>query len=175
MSGLIKTLCSAVESKGSGSKVKVQDSSVGVSVQSYLQGPSKNVPVQSRKKVLDSAECLKLTCSLFSMPRTKRREFLSRVSDSVRRQLIFEGKHIRKLITDSCIAYDPELCWAIENTVNGSDDTAEEILEERLNRNRLPEDGLSGKENRSGLPVSIHAPARQRAPAMSWRSARICR
>lgn len=140
MSGLIKTLCSAVESKGSGSKVKVQDSSVGVSVQSYLQGPSKNVPVQSRKKVLDSAECLKLTCSLFSMPRTKRREFLSRVSDSVRRQLIFEGKHIRKLITDSCIAYDPELCWAIENTVNGSDDTAEEILEERLNRNRLPED-----------------------------------
>lgn len=140
MSGLIKTLCSAVESKGSGSKVKVQDSSVGVSVQSYLQGPSKNVPVQSRKKVLDSAECLKLTCTLFSMPRTKRREFLSRVSDSVRRQLIFEGKHIRKLITDSCIAYDPELCWAIENTVNGSDDTAEEILEERLNRNRLPED-----------------------------------
>lgn len=140
MSGLIKTLCSAVESKGSGSKVKVQDSSVGVSVQSYLQGPSKNVPVQSRKKVLDSAECLKLTCSLFSMPRMKRREFLSRVSDSVRRQLIFEGKHIRKLITDSCIAYDPELCWAIENTVNGSDDTAEEILEERLNRNRLPED-----------------------------------
>ena len=140
MSGLIKTLCSAVESKGSGSKVKVQDSSVGVSVQSYLQGPSKNVPVQSRKKVLDSAECLKLTCSLFSMPRTKRREFLSRVSDSVRRQLIFEGKHIRKLITDSCIAYDPELCWAIENTVNGSDDTAEEILEERLSRNRLPED-----------------------------------
>lgn len=140
MSGLIKTLCSAVESKGSGSKVKVQDSSVGVSVQSYLQGPSKNVPVQSHKKVLDSAECLKLTCSLFSMPRTKRREFLSRVSDSVRRQLIFEGKHIRKLITDSCIAYDPELCWAIENTVNGSDDTAEEILEERLNRNRLPED-----------------------------------
>lgn len=140
MSGLIKTLCSAVESKGSGSKVKVQDSSVGVSVQSYLQGPSKNVPVQSRKKVLDSAECLKLTCSLFSMPRTKRREFLSRVSDSVRHQLIFEGKHIRKLITDSCIAYDPELCWAIENTVNGSDDTAEEILEERLNRNRLPED-----------------------------------
>lgn len=140
MSGLIKTLCSAVESKGSGSKVKVQDSSVGVSVQSYLQGPSKNVPVQSRKKVLDSAECLKLTCSLFSMPRTKRREFLSRVSDSVRRQLIFEGKHIRKLITDSCIAYDPELCWAIENTVNGSDDTAEEILEERLNRNRLPGD-----------------------------------
>lgn len=140
MSGLIKTLCSAVESKGSGSKVKVQDSSVGVSVQSYLQGTSKNVPVQSRKKVLDSAECLKLTCSLFSMPRTKRREFLSRVSDSVRRQLIFEGKHIRKLITDSCIAYDPELCWAIENTVNGSDDTAEEILEERLNRNRLPED-----------------------------------
>lgn len=140
MYGLIKTLCSAVESKGSGSKVKVQDSSVGVSVQSYLQGPSKNVPVQSRKKVLDSAECLKLTCSLFSMPRTKRREFLSRVSDSVRRQLIFEGKHIRKLITDSCIAYDPELCWAIENTVNGSDDTAEEILEERLNRNRLPED-----------------------------------
>lgn len=140
MSGLIKTLCSAVESKGSGSKVKVQDSSVGVSVQSYLQGPSKNVPVQSRKKVLDSAECLKLTCSFFSMPRTKRREFLSRVSDSVRRQLIFEGKHIRKLITDSCIAYDPELCWAIENTVNGSDDTAEEILEERLNRNRLPED-----------------------------------
>lgn len=140
MSGLIKTLCSAVEPKGSGSKVKVQDSSVGVSVQSYLQGPSKNVPVQSRKKVLDSAECLKLTCSLFSMPRTKRREFLSRVSDSVRRQLIFEGKHIRKLITDSCIAYDPELCWAIENTVNGSDDTAEEILEERLNRNRLPED-----------------------------------
>lgn len=140
MSGLIKTLCSAVESKGSGSKVKVQDSSVGVSLQSYLQGPSKNVPVQSRKKVLDSAECLKLTCSLFSMPRTKRREFLSRVSDSVRRQLIFEGKHIRKLITDSCIAYDPELCWAIENTVNGSDDTAEEILEERLNRNRLPED-----------------------------------
>ena len=140
MSGLIKTLFSAVESKGSGSKVKVQDSSVGVSVQSYLQGPSKNVPVQSRKKVLDSAECLKLTCSLFSMPRTKRREFLSRVSDSVRRQLIFEGKHIRKLITDSCIAYDPELCWAIENTVNGSDDTAEEILEERLNRNRLPED-----------------------------------
>lgn len=140
MSGLIKTLCSAVESKGSGSKVKVQDSSVGVSVQSYLQGPSKNVPVQSRKKVLDSAECLKLTCSLFSMPRTKRRELLSRVSDSVRRQLIFEGKHIRKIITDSCIAYDPELCWAIENTVNGSDDTAEEILEERLNRNRLPED-----------------------------------
>lgn len=140
MSGLIKTLCSAVELKGSGSEVKVQDSSVGVSVQSYLQGPSKNVPVQSRKKVLDSAECLKLTCSLFSMPRTKRREFLSRVSDSVRRQLIFEGKHIRKLITDSCIAYDPELCWAIENTVNGSDDTAEEILEERLNRNRLPED-----------------------------------
>lgn len=140
MSGLIKTLCSAVESKDSGSKVKVQDSSVGVSVQSYLQGPSKNVPVQSRKRVLDSAECLKLTCSLFSMPRTKRREFLSRVSDSVRRQLIFEGKHIRKLITDSCIAYDPELCWAIENTVNGSDDTAEEILEERLNRNRLPED-----------------------------------
>lgn len=140
MSGLIKTLCSAVESKGSGSKVKVQDSSVGVSVQSYLQGLSKNVPAQSRKKVLDSAECLKLTCSLFSMPRTKRREFLSRVSDSVRRQLIFEGKHIRKLITDSCIAYDPELCWAIENTVNGSDDTAEEILEERLNRNRLPED-----------------------------------
>lgn len=140
MSGLIKTLCSAVESKGSGSKVKVQDSSVGVSVQSYLQGPSKNVPAQSRKKVLDSAECLKLTCSLFSMPRTKRREFLSRVSDSVRRQLIFEGKHIRKLITDSCIAYDPELCWAIENTVNGSDDTAEEILEERFNRNRLPED-----------------------------------
>lgn len=140
MSELIKTLCSAVESKGSGSKVKVQDSSVGVSVQSYLQGPSKNVPAQSRKKVLDSAECLKLTCSLFSMPRTKRREFLSRVSDSVRRQLIFEGKHIRKLITDSCIAYDPELCWAIENTVNGSDDTAEEILEERLNRNRLPED-----------------------------------
>lgn len=140
MSGLIKTLCSAVDSKDSGSKVKVQDSSVGVSVQSYLQGHSKNVPVQKRQKVLDSAECLKLTCSLFSMPRTKRREFLSRVSDSVRRQLIFEGKHIRKLITDSCIAYDPELCWAIENTVNGSDETAEEILEERLNRNRLPED-----------------------------------
>jgi len=140
MSGLIKTLCSAVDSKDSGSKVKVQDSSVGVSVQSYLQGPSKNVPAQKRQKVLDSAECLKLTCSLFSMPRTKRREFLSRVSDSVRRQLIFEGKHIRKLITDSCISYDPELCWAIENTVNGSDETAEEILEERLNRNRLPED-----------------------------------
>lgn len=147
MSGLIKTLCSAVESKGSGSKVKVQDSSVGVSVQSYLQGPLKNVPAQSRKKVLDSAECLKLTCSLFSMPRTKRREFLSRVSDSVRRQLIFEGKHIRKLITDSCISYDPELCWAIENTVNGSDDTAEEILEERLNRNRLPEDVKSWYES----------------------------
>lgn len=140
MSGLIKTLCSAVDSKGSGSKVQVRDSSEGVSVQSYLQGTVKNVPAQKRQKVLDSAECLKLTCSLFSMPRTKRREFLSRVSDSVRRQLIFEGKHIRKLITDSCIAYDPELCWAIENTVNGSDDTAEEILEERLNRNRLPED-----------------------------------
>lgn len=140
MSGLIKTLCSAVDSKGSGSKVQVRDSSEGVSVQSYLQGVVKNVPAQKRQKVLDSAECLKLTCSLFSMPRTKRREFLSRVSDSVRRQLIFEGKHIRKLITDSCIAYDPELCWALENTINGSDETAEEILEERLNRNRLPED-----------------------------------
>ena len=140
MSGLIKTLCSAVESKGSGSKAKVQDSSVGVPVQSYLQGAVKNVPAQKRQKVLDSAECLKLTCSLFSMPRTERRKFLSRVSDSVRRQLIFEGKHIRKLITDSCIAYDPELCWAIENTINGSDETAEEILEERMNRNRLPAD-----------------------------------
>lgn len=140
MSGLIKTLCSAVESKGSGSKVQVRDSSEGVSVQSYLQGAVKNVPAQKRQKVLDSAECLKLTCSLFSMPRSERRKFLSRVSDSVRRQLISEGKHIRKLITDSCIAYDPELCWALENTINGSDDTAEEILEERLNRNRLPED-----------------------------------
>lgn len=140
MSGLIKTLCSAVESKGSGSKVQVRDSSEGVSVQSYLQGTVKNVPAQKRQKVLDSAECLKLTCSLFSMPRSERRKFLSRVSDSVRRQLISEGKHIRKLITDSCIAYDPELCWALENTINGSDETAEEILEERLNRNRLPED-----------------------------------
>lgn len=140
MSGLIKTLCSAVESKGSGSKVQVRDSSEGVSVQSYLQGAVKNVPAQKRQKVLDSAECLKLTCSLFSMPRSERRKFLSRVSDSVRRQLISEGKHIRKLITDSCIAYDPELCWALENTINGSDETAEEILEERLNRNRLPED-----------------------------------
>lgn len=140
MSGLIKTLCSAVESKGSGSKVQVRDSSEGVSVQSYLQGTVKNVPTQKRQKVLDSAECLKLTCSLFSMPRSERRKFLSRVSDSVRRQLISEGKHIRKLITDSCIAYDPELCWALENTINGSDETAEEILEERLNRNRLPED-----------------------------------
>lgn len=140
MSGLIKTLCSAVDSKGSGSKVQVRDSSEGVSVQSYLQGAVKNVPAQKRQKVLDSAECLKLTCSLFSMPRTERRKFLSRVSDSVRRQLIFEGKHIRKLITDSCIAYDPELCWAIENTINGSDETAEEILEERMNRNRLPAD-----------------------------------
>lgn len=140
MSGLIKTLCSAVESKGSGSKVQVRDSSEGVSVQSYLQGAVKNVPAQKRQKVLDSAECLKLTCSLFSMPRSERRKFLSRVSDSVRRQLISEGKHIRKLITDSCIAYDPELCWALENMINGSDETAEEILEERLNRNRLPED-----------------------------------
>ena len=140
MSGLIKTLCSAVDSKGSGSKVQVRDSSEGVSVQSYLQGAVKNVPAQKRQKVLDSAECLKLTCSLFSMPRTERRKFLSRVSDSVRRQLIFEGKHIRKLITDSCIAYDPELCWALENAINGSDETAEEILEERFNRNRLPED-----------------------------------
>lgn len=140
MSGLIKTLCSAVESKGSGSKVQVRDSSEGVSVQSYLQGTVKNVPAQKRQKVLDSAECLKLTCSLFSMPRSERRKFMSRVSDSVRRQLISEGKHIRKLITDSCIAYDPELCWALENTINGSDETAEEILEERLNRNRLPED-----------------------------------
>lgn len=140
MSGLIKTLCSAVDSKGSGSKVQVRDSSEGVSVQSYLQGAVKNVPAQKRQKVLDSAECLKLTCSLFSMPRSERRKFLSRVSDSVRRQLIFEGKHIRKLITDSCIAYDPELCWALENTINGSDETAEEILEERFNRNRLPED-----------------------------------
>lgn len=140
MSGLIKTLCSAVESKGSGSKVQVRDSLEGVSVQSYLQGTVKNVPAQKRQKVLDSAECLKLTCSLFSMPRSERRKFLSRVSDSVRRQLISEGKHIRKLITDSCIAYDPELCWALENTINGSDETAEEILEERLNRNRLPED-----------------------------------
>lgn len=140
MSGLIKTLCSAVDSKGSGSKVQVRDSSEGVSVQSYLQGTVKNVPAQKRQKVLDSAECLKLTCSLFSMPRSERRKFLSRVSDSVRRQLISEGKHIRKLITDSCIAYDPELCWALENTINGSDETAEEILEERLNRNRLPED-----------------------------------
>lgn len=140
MSGLIKTLCSAVESKGSGSKVQVRDSSEGVSVQSYLQGTVKNVPAQKRQKVLDSAECLKLTCSLFSMPRSERRKFLSRVSDSVRRQLISEGKHIRKLITDSCIAYDPELCWALENTINGSDETAEEILEERFNRNRLPED-----------------------------------
>lgn len=140
MSGLIKTLCSAVDSKGSGSKVQVRDSSKGVSVQSYLQGTVKNVPAQKRQKVLDSAECLKLTCSLFSMPRSERRKFLSRVSDSVRRQLISEGKHIRKLITDSCIAYDPELCWALENTINGSDETAEEILEERFNRNRLPED-----------------------------------
>lgn len=140
MSGLIKTLCSAVDSKGSGSKVQVRDSSEGVSVQSYLQGAVKNVPAQKRQKVLDSAECLKLTCSLFSMPRSERRKFLSRVSDSVRRQLISEGKHIRKLITDSCIAYDPELCWALENTINGSDETAEEILEERFNRNRLPED-----------------------------------
>lgn len=140
MSGLIKTLCSAVDSKGSGSKVQVRDSSEGVSVQSYLQGAVKNVPAQKRQKVLDSAECLKLTCSLFSMPRSERRKFLSRVSDSVRRQLISEGKHIRKLITDSCIAYDPELCWALENTINGSDETAEEILEERLNCNRLPED-----------------------------------
>lgn len=140
MSGLIKTLCSAVDSKGSGSKVQVRDSSEGVSVQSYLQGTVKNVPAQKRQKVLDSAECLKLTCSLFSMPRSERRKFLSRVSDSVRRQLISEGKHIRKLITDSCIAYDPELCWALENTINGSDETAEEILEERLSRNRLPED-----------------------------------
>lgn len=140
MSGLIKTLCSAVDSKGSGSKVQVRDSSEGVSVQSYLQGVVKNVPAQKRQKVLDSAECLKLTCSLFSMPRSERRKFLSRVSDSVRRQLISEGKHIRKLITDSCIAYDPELCWALENTINGSDETAEEILEERFNRNRLPED-----------------------------------
>lgn len=140
MSGLIKTLCSAVDSKGSGSKVQVRDSSEGVSVQSYLQGTVKNVPAQKRQKVLDSAECLKLTCSLFSMPRSERRKFLSRVSDSVRRQLISEGKHIRKLITDSCIAYDPELCWALENAINGSDETAEEILEERFNRNRLPED-----------------------------------
>lgn len=140
MSGLIKTLCSAVDSKGSGSKVQVRDSLEGVSVQSYLQGAVKNVPAQKRQKVLDSAECLKLTCSLFSMPRSERRKFLSRVSDSVRRQLISEGKHIRKLITDSCIAYDPELCWALENTINGSDETAEEILEERFNRNRLPED-----------------------------------
>ena len=140
MSGLIKILCSAVDSKGSGSKVQVRDSSEGVSVQSYLQGAVKNVPAQKRQKVLDSAECLKLTCSLFSMPRSERRKFLSRVSDSVRRQLISEGKHIRKLITDSCIAYDPELCWALENTINGSDETAEEILEERFNRNRLPED-----------------------------------
>lgn len=140
MSGLIKTLCSAVDSKGSGSKVQVRDSSEGVSVQSYLQGTVKNVPAQKRQKVLDSAECLKLTCSLFSMPRSERRKFLSRVSDSVRRQLISEGKHIRKLITDSCIAYDLELCWALENTINGSDETAEEILEERFNRNRLPED-----------------------------------
>lgn len=140
MSELIKTLCSAVDSKGSGSKVQVRDSSEGVSVQSYLQGAVKNVPAQKRQKVLDSAECLKLTCSLFSMPRSERRKFLSRVSDSVRRQLISEGKHIRKLITDSCIAYDPELCWALENTINGSDETAEEILEERFNRNRLPED-----------------------------------
>ncbi len=137
MSKLIDALCSSV-SKGGSKETKVQDSRLGVSVQSYLQGSGNSTP--AKRRVLDSANTTKLTCSLFSMPRADRRRFLSRVSDSVRRQILEEGRKIKKKLVDSCVGYDPELCWAIQHYIDYADPSAEEILTSRLKNKTLPEE-----------------------------------
>lgn len=152
MTKLIESLCGNVDGKSTSPK-KVQDSIRGLSIQGYLDN-QKRTSLNRPQKVLDSADCTKLACSLFSMSRGKRREFLSRVTDSVRRQLFLEGNRIRSLIKDNCIGYDPELCWAIQNTIDASDDIAEEILEERLRLGRLPKDVKSWFEAYTENPYS---------------------
>lgn len=137
MSKLIDALCSSVN-KGGSKESKVRDSRKGVSVQSYLQGSGNSTP--AKRRVLDSAHNIKLTCSLFSMPRADRRRFLSRVSDSVRRQILEEGRKIKKRLVDSCVEYDPELCWAIQHYIDFSDPSAEEILTSRLKNKTLPDE-----------------------------------
>lgn len=137
MSKLIDALCSSVN-KGGSKESKVRDSRKGVSVQSYLQGSGNSTP--AKRRVLDSAHNTKLTCSLFSMPRADRRRFLSRVSDSVRRQILEEGRKIKKKLVDSCVEYDPELCWAIQHYIDFSDPSAEEILTSRLKNKTLPDE-----------------------------------
>lgn len=152
MTKLIESLCGNVDGKSTSPK-KVQDSIRGLSIRGFLDN-QKRTPLNRPQKVLDSADCTKLACSLFSMSRGKRREFLSRVTDSVRRQLFLEGSRIRSLIKDNCIGYDPELCWAIQNAIDASDDTAEEILEERLRLGRLPKDVKSWFEAYTENPYS---------------------
>lgn len=152
MTKLIESLCGKVDGKSTSPK-KVQDSIRGLSIQGYLDN-QKRTSLNRPQKVLDSADCTKLACSLFSMSRGKRREFMSRVTDSVRRQLFLEGSRIRSLIKDNCIGYDPELCWAIQNAIDSSDDTAEEILEERLRLGRLPKDVKSWFEAYTDNPYS---------------------
>lgn len=134
MSKLIESLCGGENIRREAPRAKVKDSA-GIKISDFLRRES-----TSKGKILDSADCTKVACSLFSMQRSERRKFLQGVTDSVRRQLINEGRRIRKKIVDDGITYDPELCWALENTIDRYDESAEEILREREKNGTFPEE-----------------------------------
>ena len=137
MSKLIESLCDKATVSTPAQRSKVQDSA-GMKMSEFLRRNS----TAGRAKILDSADCTKVACSLFTMQRSERRKFLQGVTESVRRQLINEGQRIRKRIVDDGITYDPELCWALENLTSGYDESAEEILREREKNGSLPSEVL---------------------------------
>lgn len=137
MSKLIESLCDKASVSTPAQRSKVQDSA-GMKMSEFLRRNS----AAGRAKILDSADCTKVACSLFTMQRSERRKFLQGVTESVRRQLINEGQRIRKRIVDDGITYDPELCWALENLTSGYDESAEEILREREKNGTLPSEVL---------------------------------
>lgn len=121
---------------------------VGDSVRTFLEGDgrSRGSLQRGRSRVLDSVargrgtseELHEVACALTSMSRSDRREYLTRVTPSSRRLLLDEGSRIRRCVTDSCIQYSPEVCWAISRVIDRDDARGYEYL--NANRSKLPDE-----------------------------------
>lgn len=121
---------------------------VGDSVRTFLEGDgrSRGSLQRGRSRVMDSVargrgtseELHEVACALTSMSRSDRREYLTRVTPSSRRLLLDEGSRIRRCVTDSCIQYSPEVCWAISRVIDRDDARGYEYL--NANRSKLPDE-----------------------------------
>lgn len=121
---------------------------VGDSVRTFLEGGKtmRDSFSRGRHRVMDSvargrgsAEDLhEVACALAGMSRSDRREYLTRITPASRRLLLDEGSRIRRCITDSCIQYSPELCWAISRVIDRNDARGYEYLD--AHRSELPDE-----------------------------------